>query len=394
MDLDFTSEELAFRDEVRRFVDAELPGDIRARIAAGKPATYEDRIRWGRILGRKGWLASRWPKEHGGPGWTPVQQYIFDMVLQSAPAPDIPTSGTGLVGPVIYTFGNEAQKHRFLPGILSFEDWWAQGFSEPGAGSDLAALRCTARREGDDYIVDGQKTWTTYAQYSNWIFCLVRTDADAKKQEGISFLLIDMASPGITLRPIITMEGGHEVNEVFFDAVRVPTENLVGEENGGWNYAKFLLGNERVSAAFISQSIFRVRWIKANAAEVSRGGKALADDPRFRQRLAVIEAELKALEITGLRVVAGMSKGSTGQPDPASSILKLKGSEIKQALSELMLEMAGPYALRRLAVDVEEPGPTFASIAAPSYFNWRKSTIYGGTSEIQRGIVAKQILGL
>jgi alkylation response protein AidB-like acyl-CoA dehydrogenase len=306
-----------------------------------------------------------------------------------------------MVGPVIIAFGSEEQKKRYLPAIANLDVWWCQGFSEPGAGSDLASLRTAAKREGDHYIVNGQKTWTTLAQHADWIFCLVRTNPQAKKQEGISFLLIDMKTPGITVRPIITIEGGHEVNEVFFDDVKVPAENLVGQENKGWGYAKYLLGRERTGIARVGLSKERIRRIKELAAMERAEDKPLIEDERFREKLAAVEVELKALEMTQLRVVAAERHRTDNKPDPASSILKIKGSEIQQATTELLLEVVGPYALpyqpeHRDDERWNEPpiGPEWAGPIAPTYFNWRKTTIYGGTNEIQKNIIAKAILGL
>jgi alkylation response protein AidB-like acyl-CoA dehydrogenase len=305
-----------------------------------------------------------------------------------------------MVGPVIATFGSDAQKRRFLPRIANLDDWWCQGFSEPGAGSDLASLKTIARRDGDDYIVNGQKTWTTLAQYADWIFCLVRTDPAAKKQEGISFLLIDMKTPGITVRPIQTIDGGHEVNEVFFDDVLVPAQNRVGEENKGWDYAKFLLGNERIGIARVGISKARIRRLKEIAALERAGDRPLIEDERFAMKIAAVEVQLKALEMTQLRVVAA-ERDNNGKPDPASSILKIRGSEIQQSISELLMEAVGPYALpdqvpRDESERWNEPpiGPEWAGPQAPYYFNWRKASIYGGSNEIQKNIIAKAILGL
>ncbi len=310
MDLSFTPEENAFRDEVRTFFKENLPKDIRDKLVAGLHATKEDMIRWTRILNKKGWAVPHWPVEYGGTGWTPVQQYIFLEEQMLAPAPQMLAFGVSMVGPVIYTFGSEEQKKKYLPAIANLDTWWSQGFSEPGAGSDLAGLRTTARREGDFYIVNGQKTWTTLGQHGDMIFMLVRTDPNAKKQEGISFLLIDMKSPGITVKPIITIEGGHEVNEVFFDDVKVPVENLVGKENKGWDYAKFLLGNERVGIARVGASKERIRRIKQLASAELDGDTPLIENQRFREKLASIEVELKALEMTQLRVVAAERTGN------------------------------------------------------------------------------------
>jgi pimeloyl-CoA dehydrogenase large subunit len=401
MDLRFTPEELAFRDEVRTFFRANLPETIRTKLVEGKHLAKDDIVTWQRTLNKKGWAVANWPAEWGGTGWGPVQQYIFHEELQLTPAPQPLGFGVTMVGPVIIAFGSEEQKKRHLPAIANLDIWWCQGFSEPGAGSDLASLRTAAKREGDHYIVNGQKTWTTLAQHADWIFCLVRTDPKAKKQEGISFLLIDMKTPGITVRPIITIEGGHEVNEVFFDDVKVPAENLVGQENKGWDYAKYLLGRERTGIARVGLSKERIRRIKELAGMERAGDKPLIDDERFREKLAAVEVELKALEMTQLRVVAAERRRTDNKPDPASSILKIKGSEIQQATTELLMEVVGPYAMpyqpeREDEERWNEPpiGPEWASPIAPTYFNWRKTSIYGGTNEIQKNIIAKAILGL
>jgi pimeloyl-CoA dehydrogenase large subunit len=402
MDLRFTDDELAFRDEVRAFIKESLPDSIRQTLIAERHFSKDDLVTWTRILNKKGWAVTHWPVQWGGTGWSPMKQLIFRDEIQQAPAPEPLAFGASMVGPVIYTFGSQAQKERFLPRIANLDDWWCQGFSEPGAGSDLASLKTQAKRDGDHYVVNGQKTWTTLAQYADWIFCLVRTDPAAKKQEGISFLLIDMRSPGITVRPIQTIDGGHEVNEVFFDDVKVPVENLVGEENKGWNYAKFLLGNERTGIARVGISKSRIRRLKELAALEQAGGKPLIADERFRAKIAAVEIELKALEMTQLRVVAAeRTRGASDKPDPASSILKIKGSEIQQAITELLLEVVGPYALPDQIPHDEserwnEPpiGPDWAGTLAPQYFNYRKVSIYGGSNEIQKQIIAKAILGL
>jgi pimeloyl-CoA dehydrogenase large subunit len=402
MDLRFTDQELAFRDDVRSFFKENLPPAIRDKLKEGRHTSKDELVQWTRILNKKGWAVSHWPKEYGGTGWTPVQQYIFLDELQQAPAPSPLPFGVSMVGPVIYTFGSDAQKKQFLPRIANLDDWWCQGFSEPGAGSDLASLKTTAKRDGDHYVISGQKTWTTLAQNADWIFVLARTDmAAAKKQEGISFILVDMKTPGITVRPIVTIDGGAEVNEVFFDDVRVPIENRVGEENKGWDYAKFLLGNERVGIARVGVSKERLRRIRELAAATTDHGRPLIELPRFREKLAAVEVELKALEMTQLRVVAAEAKRAKGKPDPASSVLKIKGSEIQQATTELLMEVVGPYALpyRQEHEDEEgwnEPpiGPDWASTIAPTYFNTRKVSIYGGSNEIQKNIIAKAILGL
>jgi len=399
MDLRFTAEELAFRDEVRAFMRAALPDDIRTKIVEGRHLDKADIVTWQRILNRKGWAVPHWPVECGGTGWTSVQQYIFLEEMQQAPAPQPLAFGVSMVGPVIAAFGSEEQKRRFLPRIANLDDWWCQGFSEPGAGSDLASLKTTARRDGEVWVVNGQKTWTTLAQHADWIFCLVRTDPAAKKQQGISFLLIDMKTKGITVRPIVTIDGGREVNEVFFDDVRVPAENLVGQENKGWDYAKFLLGNERTGIARVGMSKERIRRLKELARMQQSGDRPLIEDDRFGAKLAAVEVELKALEMTQLRVVANEGKRGN-RPDPASSILKIKGSEIQQTITELLVEVVGPYALpyQPEYLDDErrnEPpvGPDWGPGLAPTYFNMRKTSIYGGSNEIQKNIIAKAILG-
>jgi pimeloyl-CoA dehydrogenase large subunit len=400
MDLRFTPEENAFRDEVRVFMKDKLPPAIRNKMIEGRRLAKEDLVAWQRILNAKGWAVPHWPPQWGGTDWSPVKTYLFRDELQQAPAPDPLPFGTNMLGPVLIAFGNEAQKKRFLPRIANLDDWWCQGFSEPGAGSDLASLKTSAKRANGHYIVNGQKTWTTLAQYADWIFCLVRTDAAAKKQEGISFLLIDMKTPGITVRPIQTIDGGHEVNEVFFDDVKVPAENLVGVENKGWDCAKFLLGNERSGIARVGASKARLRRLKELAALEQANGKPLMADDRFRAKVAALEVELKALEMTELRVVAA-ERAHSNKPDPASSILKIKGTEIQQAITQLALEIAGPYALPDQVPHDEsdrwnEPpvGPEWAGPTAPQYFNYRKTSIYGGSNEIQKNIIAKAILGL
>ena len=399
MDLRFTQDEIAFRDDVRAFMKQKLPGAIRAKTIEGRRLSRDDLVDWQRILNAKGWAVPHWPQEWGGTGWGPVKTYIFRDEMQQAPAPEPLPFGPNMVGPVIIAFGNEQQKKRFLPRIANLDDWWCQGFSEPGAGSDLASLKTSAKRVDAHYVVNGQKTWTTLAQYADWIFCLVRTDPAAKKQEGISFLLIDMKSLGITVRPIQTIDGGHEVNEVFFDDVKVPAENLVGQENKGWDYAKFLLGNERTGIARVGASKARIRRLKELAALEQSGGKPLIADERFRAKIAAVEIELKALEMTELRVVAERTRSN--KPDPASSILKIKGSEIQQIITELLLEVVGPYALPDQTAHEEderwnEPpiGPDWGGPLAAQYFNTRKTTIYGGSNEIQKNIIAKAILGL
>ena len=400
MDLRFTDDEYAFQGEARQFFRTAVPAAIRDKLNAGHGLTATEIRAWQQILRHKGWAVPYWPVEWGGCGWSPVQRYIFEAEMEEAPAPPSVAYGVSMVGPVIIAFGSEQQKDRFLPRIASLQDWWCQGFSEPGAGSDLASLKSSARREGNHYVVNGQKTWTTLAQHADWMFALVRTDPAAKKQAGISFLLFDMKSPGVTVRPIITIDGKHEVNEVFLDNVRVPAENLIGDENKGWEYAKFLLGGERLMVAQVGTSTDRIRRVRQGAAVTPAGDGMLIDDSRFRERLAAVEVELKALEITLLRAVAAEYNRRDSAPDPMSSILKIKGSEVQQAITELMLEVAGPLALPYLRA-AEEPGldqspvgPDWAGSVAPGYFNRRKVSIYGGTNEIQRNIIAKAVLGL
>ena len=395
MDLSFSKEETAFRDEVRTFFRESLDPAVRKKLQEGHHTSKDDLVNWQRTLNKKGWAVPHWPQEYGGTGWSAAKQYIFLEELQKTPAPPPLPFGVNMVGPVIYTFGNEQQKKHFLPRIANMDDWWCQGFSEPGSGSDLASLKTTAKKKGDTWIVNGQKTWTTLAQHADWIFCLCRTDPDAKKQSGISFILIDMKSKGITVRPIQTIDGGVEVNEVFFDEVVVPAENLVGEENKGWDYAKFLLGNERVNIARVGMSKERIRRIKELASSVMSGDKPLIEDPQFRQKLAATEIELKALELTQMRVVAAEGKHGKGKPDPASSILKIKGSEIQQTLTELLLEVTGPFALPFMPEgEGQNEEGDWASPIAPTYFNYRKVSIYGGSNEIQRNIIARAVLGL
>jgi pimeloyl-CoA dehydrogenase large subunit len=397
MDLSFTPAELAFRDEVRRFFRTDIPDPIRSKVLEGKHLSKQEIVTSQRILNARGWAAPTWPKEWGGQDWSPVQVYIYQDEMQQAGVPAPLGFNTSMVGPVIAQFGTQQQKERFLARAANLEDWWCQGFSEPGAGSDLASLRTKAERVGDNWVINGQKTWTTLAQYADWIFVLCRTDPNAKKQEGISFILCDMKTKGVTVRPIQTIDGGHEVNEVFFDNVVVPAENLVGQVNRGWDCAKFLLGNERTGIARVGTSKARLRRIRELASLERVGEAPLIEDKRFREKLAAVEIELKALEMTQLRIVADERRREKGKPNPASSILKLKGSVIQQATTELMLEVAGPFAMPFVEQHEgrNEPGigPDFAAGAAPTYFNWRKISIYGGSNEIQRNIVAKAILG-
>ncbi len=397
MDLNFTAEEIAFRDEVRAFIEANYPKHLRGKNIMREDLSKEDFLAWHKILGKKGWSAPAWPVEYGGTGWTATQRYIW--LEENARAETIPPLpfGVSMVGPVIYTFGTPEQKQRFLPGILSGDVWWCQGYSEPGAGSDLASLKTRAVRDGDHYIVNGQKTWTTLAQHADWGFFLVRTDPSAKPQEGISFLLIDMKSPGVSVRPIKLLDGGYEVNDVFLEDVKVPVEQRIYEENKGWTCAKFLLAHERSGIAGVARSKRNVERLKEIAkAEAGDDGKPLIEDEDFQRKLAELEIDLSALEMTELRVLARESAGRG--PGPESSLLKIKGTEIQQRLTELTLEAVGNYAqpyTRELGEGNEfAVGPDYARAAAPIYFNWRKASIYGGSNEIQRNIIAKMVLGL
>src|ERR1700758_4490022 len=401
MDLAFTAEELAFRDEARHFFRAEIPQSIRDKVAEGEGLTRDEMITSQRILNARGWATPNWPVEWGGQDWSPVQVYLYQDEMQQANCPPPIAFNNSMVGPVIAQFGSDETKRRFLPMTANADIFWCQGFSEPGSGSDLASLRTKAERKGDKYIINGQKIWTTLAQYADWIFCLVRTDPAAKKQEGISFILVDMKTPGITVRPIITIDGGREVNEVFFDNVEVPAENLVGQENKGWDYAKFLLGNERSGIARVGMSKERIRRLRELAALERADDRPLLEDERFRAKIAAVEVELKALEMTLPPVVTAERTRKGNRPDPASSILKIKGSEIQQTISELLLEVVGPYALPYQPEYLDEErwneppvGPDWAPSLAPTYFNTRKVSIYGGTNEIQKNIIAKAILGL
>ena len=378
MDLNFTEEEQAFRGEVRGFVRGHLPEGIRDKVLNGRHLTRDETMDWHRILADHGWGAPTWPKEHGGTGWDPVREFIFEEECAAYGAPRLLPFGLRMVGPVIMTFGSAAQQQRFLPRIAAAQDFWCQGYSEPGSGSDLASLKTSAVRSGDHYLVNGQKTWITLAQYADWIFCLVRTDPAARAQAGISFLLIDMKSPGITVRPIITMDGGHEVNEVWFEDVKVPVANRVGEENKGWTYAKFLLGHERTNIAGVGASKRELERLKQIAAGESKSGRPLLEDRAFAARIAQVEIELLALEITQLRV---LSAEAGKAPGPEASLLKIKGTEIQQTLSELMMQARGPSGL------------SFEGISA-TYCNLRKTSIYGGSNEIQKNIISQWLLKL
>ena len=395
MELNYSTEELAFRDEVRGWLDANLPEDLRRKAADGEHYTKEELLRWHKILAKQGWVAPSWPEEWGGPGWDVTRRYIFEQETGLAGTPPIVAFGVVMCAQVLLKFGTEPQKKRFLPGIYNGDVFWVQGYSEPGSGSDLASVKTRAERHGDHYVVNGQKIWTTLGQHGDWIFCLVRTDLEAKKQEGISFLLIDMKTPGITVRPLILMDGGHEVNEVFFDDVKVPVENLVHEEGKGWTVAKYLLGHERLNTGRIGGSKRELARLKAFASkQVDGSGRSLMDDPRFRDKVTRVEVELMALEITNLRFLDAMRGGKP--PGAEVSILKIRGTEIQQALTELLMQAVGPMAAPFKPVGAQQ-AVAFDDVVAgftPRYANYRKTSIYAGSNEIQRNIIAKATLGL
>lgn len=398
MELAFTSEEDAFREEVRIFLAARLPRDISDKVRKAKRLGRDDFYRWQKALYEQGWVSPHWPVEYGGTGWTPVQYQIYDEESFAAGAPRIIPFGINLVGPVIINFGSDFLKQRFLKPMQSGEEFWCQGFSEPGSGSDLASLKTKAVRDGEHYVVNGQKTWTTLGQLADWIFLLVRTDPDAKQQMGISMLLVDLKSPGVEMRPIITMDGDHHVNEFFFDDVKVPAEHLIGEENKGWDYAKFLLVNERMGIASVGQSKSELELLKEIARLERKNGKALIEDPLFQAKLSRLEIDLMALEYTNLRMLTSASdRASVGA---LSSYLKIRGSELQQTIMELSMEAVGPYAAPWMpqANDADwngKPvGPEYASATTSRFLDRRKTTIYGGSNEIQKNIIAKHILNL
>ena len=384
MKLRLSPEDAAFRDEMREFFTTKIPQHIRDTVAARHELSKEQIVESVQVMNAAGLAVPNWPVEWGGKDWTPLQRHLWHEEMQLAAVPPPLAFNASMIGPVIAAFGSQEMKEKFLPATANLDIWWSQGFSEPDAGSDLASLRTSAVRDGDHYVVNGQKTWTTLGQYGDWIFTLVRTDPEAKKQAGISMLLIDMTTPGLTVRPIELIDGGHEVNEVFFEDVRVPAENLVGEENKGWTYAKFLLGNERVGVAPVGSTKRTLAQAKATNAE------RIAADPVLAARVASLENELLSLELTALRVVA---HSADGKPHPASSVLKLKGTELQQAVTELVVDLAGPLSLASGAGDGSEV-PDWARVATPQYLNYRKASIYGGSNEVQRQIIAKTILGL
>ena len=392
MDLNFTPEEQAFREKIRGWVANNLPKDISQNVHNALHLTRDDQQRWARILGKEGWHGYAWPKQFGGPGWSAVQRHLFEEECALAGAPRIVPFGPVMVAPVIMAFGSPAQQKRHLPGIMSGDVWWSQGYSEPGSGSDLASLKCKAERRGDYYVVNGQKTWTTLGQYGEWIFCLVRTSSEGKPQTGISFLLIDMKTPGVSVRPIMLLDGSVEVNEVWFDNVEVPADNLVGEENKGWTYAKYLLAHERAGIGEVNRSKRELERLKRIAK-----AEGLYADGRFRDQIALLEVDIVALEMMILRVISAEKSGK--QSLDVAGLMKIRGSEIQQRYTELMMLAGGPYSVPfiREAMDAGWQGDYFgAQHCAPlaaTYFNYRKTTIYGGSNEVQRNIVAQTVLG-
>ncbi len=391
MDLNYSADEAAFRNQVRTWLEANIPPHLKEKVATYQELDREDLLTWHRILAKKGWVAPSWPVQWGGTDWNAVQRYIFEEECGAAGAPPLVPFGLAMCAPVLIQFGSEQQKQRFLPRIYHGEDFWCQGYSEPGSGSDLASLKTRAERKGDRYVVNGQKIWTTMGQFADWIFCLVRTDFGTSiRQEGISFLLIDMKTPGISVRPLILMDGGHEVNEVFFDKAEVPAENLEHEEGKGWTVAKFLLGHERLNTGRVGASKRELASLKRFAAGRQRNGRPLTEDRRFADKLAELEIDLMALEITNLRFLDQLRGGKP--PGAGVSMLKIRGTEIQQRLTELAMEAAGAQAVR--VSDADGPEAQFAARLGPRYCNFRKTSIYAGSNEIQRNIMAKMMLGL
>ena len=393
MDLAFTPEEQTFREDIRAWVKTSLPADIAHKVHNALRLSRDDHQRWAKILGKKGWLGHGWPKEFGGPGWNAIQKHLFEEECALAGAPRVIPFGPVMVAPVIMAFGNAEQQQRFLPGIGSGEVWWSQGYSEPGSGSDLASVKCKAEKQGKQYIVNGQKTWTTLGQYGEWIFCLVRTSNEGKPQTGISFLLIDMKSRGVTVRPIKLLDGESEVNEVWFDNVEVPLENLIGEENKGWTYAKHLLSHERTNIADVNRAKRELERLKRIAKT-----EGVYDDPRFKDEIAKLEVDVVALEMLVLRVLSNEKSGKNSLD--IAGLLKIRGSEIQQRYSELMMLAAGPFSLPLIEEAMEAgwqgnfPGGELSDAPlAGTYFNMRKTTIYGGSNEVQRNIVSQFVLG-
>lgn len=394
MDTSFAPEDLAFREEVRAFFAQAYDDELQGRLASGEPQVYKQAvIEWQKRLFDKGWIAPNWPVDFGGTGWDATRQFIFESERASAGVRDVVPFGLKMVGPVIYTFGTKEQQDRFLPAILASDEWWCQGYSEPGSGSDLASLKTRAVLDGDDYIVTGAKIWTTYAQYADWIFCLVRTSSEGKKQEGISFLLIDMKSPGVKVNPIESIDNHHSLNEVEFNDVRVPVANRIGEQDKGWTYAKALLAHERTSIAGVADSKRNLDQVRQYAEREVNGGKSLISDPIFQKRLSDIEIELMALEFTELRVLASVASG--GAPGAESSLLKIKGTEIQQAVQALAMEVAAYYqGVLPNDLSADQLGHEFGSKARQSFMYGRAATIYGGSNEVQKNIIAKAVLGL
>ncbi|KQZ99327.1 acyl-CoA dehydrogenase family protein [Achromobacter sp. Root565] len=396
MNLTWTPQERQFREAVRAFAAEKLPDDIRAKVLRHQRLERDDYVRWHNILADQGWGAPNWPVEHGGTGWNALQRLIFEVECFKAGAPRLLPFGLSMIGPVLMKYGSAEQKTRLLPRMIRVQDWWCQGYSEPGSGSDLASLKTRAVRDGDDYVVNGQKTWTTLAQYADWMFCLVRTDPDARAQRGISMLLLDMRAPGVTVRPIRTLDGGHDVNEVWLENVRVPAGNLVGEENQGWTYAKYLLGHERTGIAGLGHCHRELGILKDMAARAQSRGRPLLQDSRMRDRISRIEVDIMALEMLLLRVAAS----NDGTPGPEASVLKIRGSEIQQDLAMLQMEVAGPDAWPYdpdwlvAGNDFHGPGPEMTAAAGAGYADMRKTSIYGGTTEVQKGIIARLVLGV
>jgi alkylation response protein AidB-like acyl-CoA dehydrogenase len=391
LDISFSPEDKAFREEVRGFFAQAYDDDLQARLA--NPETHKAAIvDWQKRLYEKGWIAPGWPVEHGGTGWNSTQKFIYESERAAAGVRDVIPFGLTMVAPVIYTFGNEEQKKKFLPRILSSDDWWCQGYSEPGSGSDLASLKTRAVLDGDDYVVNGAKIWTTYAQLADWIFCLVRTNSEGKKQEGISFLLIDMKTPGIKVNPIVSIDGNHSLNEVEFNDVRVPVANRIGEQDKGWTYAKALLAHERTGIAACADSQRNFAEVRRLASLEINGGKVLSQDPLFQKRLSDIEIELMALEYTELRVLASVAAG--GAPGAESSLLKIKGTEIQQAIQVLRMDLAAHYQGAMGDLDPDQLGHSFGDAARQAYMYGRAATVYGGSNEVQKNIIAKAVLGL
>ncbi|MEY4584343.1 MAG: hypothetical protein RJB10_840 [Pseudomonadota bacterium] len=392
MDLAFTPEEQQFREDIRSWVTSNLPKEISYKVHNDLNLTRDDMQGWAKILGKKGWLGHAWPKEFGGPGWNAIQKHVFEEECARAGAPRVIPFGPVMVAPVIMAFGNEKQQKQHLPGIASGEVWWSQGYSEPGSGSDLASVKCKAEKVGDKYIVNGQKTWTTLGQYGEWIFCLVRTSNEGKPQTGISFLLVDMKSKGVTVRPIVLLDGDAEVNEVWFDNVEVPVENLIGEENKGWTYAKHLLSHERTNIADVNRAKRELERLKRIAK-----AEGVWNDARFRDEIAKLEIDVVALEMMVMRVLSAEKSGKNSLD--VAGLLKIRGSEIQQRYSELMMLAAGPYALPLVREAMEagwqgdHVGAAHCAPLASTYFNMRKTTIYGGSNEVQRNIVSQTVLG-